>query len=163
MASGIFGTVGFGADPTVAVLVKEVIPDSLIHVNIQSVDGGEFRVYTPGKAPLNVTGATSWTYNGLYSVIVMPAGSVNVEVYVLYTTTNEVTYYIPEWLINAFGFLTGLTNVVTNMIALLKVFTTYLTTSIANVTTFIGSIMTFIFFFAGGVIVMVRLHERSGD
>jgi hypothetical protein len=149
-STGDFGSVGFGADAAISLTVKEVIPDNSIHVTVQAPAGGSFRVYTPAKAPLNVTGATSWTYNGLYTVLVMPPGTA--EVYLYFTTTNEVTYYIPEWLINAFGFLTGLTNVVGNMIALLKVFTTYLTTSITNVTVFIASIMTFIFFFAGGVI-----------
>jgi hypothetical protein len=150
MTAGSFGTVGFGADAGVTVTVREVIPDNSIHVFVAAPAGGSFRVYTPAKAPLNVTGATSWTYNGLYTELVMPAG--NADVYLGFTTTNEVTYYVPEWLLNAFGFLTGLTNVVTNMIALLKVFTAYLTTSIANVTTFIASIMTFIFFVSGGVI-----------
>jgi hypothetical protein len=150
MTAGVFGSVGFGADPGVTLTVEEVIPDNLIHVAVMAAGGGEFRVYTPAKAPLNVTGATSWVYNGLYTVVVMPPGSI--DVYLHFTTDNQITYYIPEWLMNAFGFLTGLTNVVGNMIALLKVFTIYLTTSIANVTTFIGSIMTFIFFFAGGVI-----------
>ena len=150
MTAGIFGSVGFGADAGVTVTVREVIPDNSIHISVSSAGGGDVRVYTPAKAPLTVTGATSWTYNGLFTELVVPAG--NVDIYLGFTTTNEVTYYVPEWLLNAFGFLTGLTTVVGNMIALLKVFTVYLTTSIANVTTFIASIMTFIFFFAGGVI-----------
>jgi hypothetical protein len=149
MTSGVFGSVGFGAQSGVTLQVHSVIPDNQIYLSVQSLIGHTFRVYSPGKAPLNVTGASSWVYNGLYTELVMPG---NADVYLYYTTQNDVTYYVPEWLINAFGFLTGLTNVVGNMIVLLKIFTTYLTTSIANVTTFIASIMTFIFFVSGGVI-----------
>jgi hypothetical protein len=150
--AGNFGYIGFGGQAGLNTTIQEVVPSD--HILMQCVGTGQnFTIYLPTQYVMNVTNAAAWGYNNTTKMLKIDTISGTTSITISFTIggTTPTVFYIPQWFVDQGGAFFGISSVFTSISSVMAAFVVGFTNSVTYIVSFIGTIITSIYFVAGSI------------